>query len=430
MTRAIHACLSGFVIMTVVLLGSVAHAGPKQKMAVLGIEAVIGANGQIDPADVQFAKDLTRELRSRVNNSSMYELTKDQRELSDEKLMNNCGAEHPTCMAPIGASIGADVMLFGKVENAKGGYKVTLKLVSVAKKQHLASDPNAFIAAADTKGVGLANWVRDHYRKLTGESANGTLVVTVPGEVSGKVLVNGEPKETLKSGSATLSLPEGRYRIGVDADGFRLWEQEGVTVSADKPTDLRPDLRKQGGEGEGGGTTTVTTTGTESLSKEGVVSTKSNKTVWKVAAGVGLGGAVIGGAVMIWQWRVMKRYDSHGELAAGAKFEFDDTSRMPLEAGKVDQSLCGKGKITGDSSGASKFEDACDAKGRMPILGAVTGGLAALGAGALIYVMVSKDGTEEAPAGVSGRRAKKRKKFAVTPIVTPDGTGATLRFDW
>ena len=424
MNRAIRR----YVILTLVLLGSVAYAGPKQKIAVLGIEAVIGANGQIDKADVDFAKDLTKELRSRVNNSTQYELTKDQRELSDEKLMNNCGAEHPSCMAPIGASMGAEVMLFGKVENAKGGYKVSLKLVSVAKKQQIASDPNAFIAAGDTRGANLANWVREHYRKLTGEGSEGQLVI-VAGSGGGSVYVNGELKDTLKGGTAKLTLPEGRYRIGVEADGFKLFEQEGVTISSDKPVELQPKLTKKD---EGGGEVkdpgNGTTTGTEPvIDRTGSVSGKKNKTMFKVAAAVGLGGAGVGAIFLGYSYFKIRDYDS-ATVAPGT--QWDPKNGDPRGTGSVGDGDCGEGNFVGGnaSSVQGKFDAACSAKSRMKWLVPVTAGLAVIGAGALIYVLVSKD-EESPPPGTAGRRAKK-KNFVVTPVVTPDGTGATLRFDW
>ena len=430
MNRAIRR----LVILTLVLLGSVAYAGPKQKIAVLGIEAVIGANGQIDKADVDFAKELTKELRSRVNNSTMYELTKDQRELSDEKLMGNCGAEHPSCMAPIGASMGAEVMLFGKVENAKGGYKVSLKLVSVAKKQQIASDPNAFIAAADTRGVGLANWVREHYRKLTGEGSDGQLVISGAGSGGGNVYVNGDLKDTLKNGTAKLTLPEGRYRVGVEADGFKLWEQEGVTISSEKPTELRPELAKKdsGGGGEiekpGGGTTT----GTEGvISREGTVTTKKkSKTMFKVAAAVGLGGAAITGAI----WGIQY----FGPISDYKSLGRSDLAGLNHSSGKttIGQGQCGGTFSAADSSDTAavgraetankKFGKACDGYDLTKIMIPTTIALGLVGGAALVYVLVSKDDDTER---VSGRQ-KKRRNLVVTPVVTPDGTGATLRFDW
>jgi hypothetical protein len=428
MTRAIRAIQFGLVALTLVLFGSVASAEPKQKIAVLGVEAVVGANGQIDPADTQFAKELTKELRSRANISKSYILVKDQRELVDEKLMNNCGNEAPQCMAPIGASMGADVLLFGKVANAKDrGYKVNLTLVDVRKRQGIGSD-TATITAGEKTNPGLGNWVRDHYKKVTNESSDGQLIITAIGANGGRVLVNGETKESLKSGQATVSLSEGRYRVGVDADGFKLWEQEGVMISPDRPTELKPDLVRTKPIDTtlpNNTDTTTTTTGTEDLtSREGTISGKKSKTVWKVAAAVGIGGAVVGGAFMAYSFKQMSDFDSY--KVDGAMWEPDPAKT------KISDSDCGKGKfINGNASNVnSSFESACGAKDRMNWLVPTTIGFAAIGAGALIYVMVSKDDdTEQRPAGV-GRRVKKTKNLIVTPVVSPDNTGATLRFDW
>src|SRR5207249_3521260 len=39
--------------------------------------------------------------------------------------------------------------------------------------------------------------------------------------------------------------------------------------------------------------------------------------------------------------------------------------------------------------------------------------------------------SERAPAGATtGRRSKPPRNLVVTPVVTPDGAGATLRLDW
>lgn len=431
MTRAIRALHFGLVALTLVLFGSVAGAEPKQKISVLGLEAVVGANGQIDPADTAFAKELTKEIRSRVNNSKSFVLTKDQRELVDEKLMGNCGAELPQCMAPIGASVSADLLLFGKVANLKGqGYKVSLTLVNVPRRQIVGSDANAVITPAETRNPGLANWVREHYKKLTGESSDGTVIITAAGANGGRVLVNGETKETLKSGTATLSLPEGRYRITVEADGFKLWEQDGVTVSADKATELRPDLAKSGGTEpvDTNPNKIDTTTGTENLmTREGTVSTtKKSKTIFKVAAAVGLGGAAITGAAWIYYWQKTKDFDVPENVSV---MKGGTTLGENASVGNGD---CGKLTFSDGDNGptAKSFKSSCSAYDKTKILVPTTIGLGLVGGAALVYILMSKDSTEERPAGVTGHRVKKRRNLIVTPVVTPDGTGATLRFDW
>ncbi|MBA3501667.1 MAG: carboxypeptidase-like regulatory domain-containing protein [Myxococcota bacterium] len=414
---------------------SVSHAD-KQKIAVLGLEAVVGANGQIDPADTKFAKELTAELRARANNSKNFSLTKDQRELVDEKLMNNCASEQAQCMGPIGASMGADVLLFGKVANAKGGYKVSLTLVDVRKKTVIGTDPNSTITTADTKNPNLGSWVREHYKKLTGEGGDGVLIITAVGANAGRILVNGDTRDTLKSGRAEVSLPEGRYRIGVEADGFKLWEQEGVTVSSDKPTELKPDLVRSKPVDvvdPGNNTTEPTTTGTENLiSREGTVSPKKSKTMWKVAAGVGLGGAAIAGGFWIYSYTKVDSFSSE-KVPTGVRFENASVKDVTPEHCSDDFKPIEPGNMTHEANAKSindKFDTACKHASRTKWLVPTTIGLAALGAGALIYLMVSSDSTESAPAGTTGRRAKKKRNLIVTPVVTPDNTGATLRFDW
>jgi hypothetical protein len=413
MTRALRLHHLALALLFVGLFGSAAFAG-KQKIAILGIEATVGASGQIDASDTQVAKDLTAALRERANLSASYALTRENRELVDEKLMNNCASEHPSCMGPIGNQMGAEVLLFGKLENTKDGYKVTLKLINVAKRQQLASLPNEVMTNAQTKGTALANWARTAFKKLTGEDSDGTLVVRVTNAERGTVLVNGEPKGSLSSGTASIPLPEGRYRIGVEADGFRLWEDKEVTIRSGEPTE-RKDIELTKSDGE-----VVTPTDPDGIitGRQNTVSARKSKTMWKVAAAVGLGGAAITGAV--WGYSYFGPIRTYETASLG---EFVG----PKEAdGTVGANQCG-GDFVNDGD-QKKFDDACAAYSRTKWLAPVTIGLAAVGVGALIYVMVSGD-DEERPAAVTGRRTKKRQ-FAVTPVVSPDGGGASVRFDW
>jgi hypothetical protein len=317
-------------------------------------------------------------------------------------------------MGPIGNQMGAEVLLFGKLENTKDGYKVTLKLINVARRQQLASLPNEVMTNAQTKGAPLANWARSAFKKLTGEDSDGTLVIRVSNAERGTVLVNGEPKGNLSSGTASIPLPEGRYRIGVEADGFRLWEDKEVTIRSGEPTERKNiELTKADGE-----VITPPDPDGDLTGRQNTVSSRKSKTMWKVAAAVGIGGAAITGAV--WGYSYFGPIRSYEGASLGM---FDGT---PAADGTVGSAQCGKGTFSGTDQ--DKFEDACAAYSRTKWLAPVTIGLAAVGFGALVYVMVSKD-DEERPAAVTGRRAKKRQ-FAVTPVVSPDGGGASVRFDW
>jgi hypothetical protein len=81
-----------------VLLCSVAAAKPK--IAILGLEVI----GSLDPEQVKLARQLTNGLRERASaGTGPFELApSSDKELVDEKLMNNCDTEALACMAPIG----------------------------------------------------------------------------------------------------------------------------------------------------------------------------------------------------------------------------------------------------------------------------------------------------------------------------------------
>jgi ornithine cyclodeaminase/alanine dehydrogenase-like protein (mu-crystallin family) len=101
-----------------------------KKIAILGLEPM-------HHVDLQFTTDLTEALRTRAKTGiGAYELAPDtNRELIDEKLLNNCDNEETGCMSAIGAGLGADVIMYGRVELGGGGYAVTLKILDVNKKR-------------------------------------------------------------------------------------------------------------------------------------------------------------------------------------------------------------------------------------------------------------------------------------------------------
>ena len=80
-------------------------------------------------------------------------------------------------------------------------------------------------------------------------------------------------------------------------------------------------------------------------------------------------------------------------------------------------------------TGASraKLDSACNWHKANVVGWVITGaaGAAALGS----FLMAFVRDREPAEATVS-RGHRKRRELAITPIVTPDGGGATVRFDW
>src|ERR1700742_53220 len=130
MTRVLS---SACVMVLVLVLGGQAWAG--SKIAVLGLEVRDSGTG-IDPETTKVAKDLTFALRQRAatNAFNVSPAPNGDKELIDEKLLNNCDSEAAVCMEKIGSDLGADLLLFGKIEKGTGGnglaiYKVDLKLL-------------------------------------------------------------------------------------------------------------------------------------------------------------------------------------------------------------------------------------------------------------------------------------------------------------
>jgi hypothetical protein len=252
----------------------------------------------------------------------------------------------------------------------------------------------------------------------------------VPGGVSGRVLVDGEVKETFKSGQATVVLPEGnRYRITVEADGYKTWEKDNVVVAGEKTVELKPELSKVDIKVTKDPNENVVKDPNEGvIERQGTVSKSSSKTrtVFKVAAIVGLAGAAVAGAGWYFSYK-QTDFSLKGNTVTEPKPDMPNERQVVPNLSDGD---CGRKDLV--FSGSDKdFKDACDGYNRTKWLIPTTIGLGVVGGAALVYVLMSKDNTEQAPTGnATGRRVKTRRNLIVTPVVSPDGTGATLRFDW
>jgi hypothetical protein len=77
-------------------------------------------------------------------------------------------------------------------------------------------------------------------------------------------------------------------------------------------------------------------------------------------------------------------------------------------------------------SGALK--NACDHNEKNKIGFVVSSVLGAAVVGSFFMAFVRHSGDDESKRASGGHR--KRRELAITPIVTPDGGGATLRVDW
>src|SRR5262245_34398578 len=115
MARALS--IGGLVLCIALGIGGTAW-GDKPRIAVLGLEAPIGPSGLSDPGALVVAREITRDLRERVQaRTSPYEnAPNSNKDLSDEKLLMSCETEAPDCMIVIAAGLASDVLLYGRVE--------------------------------------------------------------------------------------------------------------------------------------------------------------------------------------------------------------------------------------------------------------------------------------------------------------------------
>jgi len=451
MNRALS--LSCVALVGICLTGSAAFAD-KPKVAILGIE-VVDNGGGIDKASTDFAHDLTTALRDRPQaaNGGPYLLAPDsKKELIDEKLLKSCTADtdYP-CMASIGADIdkqhgGTPFLIYGNLEKrtqaGKKGYLVNLRILNVTTKQP-EQTWTQFIPQEETSKV--EKWARAGYQKLIPSSGNtGGLVIKVDndGIDKGTVYIDGNPAGSLRSGQFKApSLSEGKHRIEIEVGGFKRFSRE-VTVVAGE---TRPESFSLETECTGPGckpTPACDPSVDPKCGTEGTVSTSSNKG-WKIAAGVS-GAAMVGtGIGFIYYFSKLRdtgpefKLDSTGQLVKDSMGNAQPTGGFLAYGGycqrNADGSFVDLYTGTNGKNVNNKVPPACSGGSKWQTCSlALAGGLAVstVFTGYFIYKgFISK--SEKPPVGgTAGRRSKPPRNLVVTPVISPDGGGATLVFDW
>jgi len=416
MTRALSSICTALLFLCA--LAGTALAG-KPTVAVLGLE-VFDPTGQIDQGTTAVAKDLTDALRSRAKlPSGPYQFQPgSEKELIDEKLIKNCDNEAVSCMSQIGKDLGADFLIYGRLEKKPDGYQVAINLLNVTKKKfEKAKSPLTVPHAAAKDPQQILSVATKAYNELVGVLTNGTLIVKSNAD-RGTVLIDNEPKGTLASGSLTLSLPEGPYRIAIEADGFERSTETKITVRSGETTtqDVRlVELKKPPG---GNGTTVVTPPGGGDKKPDEMIhtvtgTTSSSKTnVWKpmfvasVVVALGAGG--------FWGFSYYKEQQAADDAAKTLQ-------GMPHPA--LDESSCN------DPMYKTALKDACKYKDW------TTYGIIGTGVGVALVAVTGYmafgrgDSESDTKVGTRGKRVQK-PAIAVTPILQPNGGGAAFRIDW
>jgi len=404
-------------LLTLVTHSTVAQAKPT--IAVLGLEVI--DNGNVDKETTRAAQRLAQELRTQAKRpDGKFDFAPNsEKDLLELKLLSGCSDEGRTCMAEIGADLGADRLLYGKLERRQRGYQVSLKLLNTKTKQ-MEKTTSELIPSEDLHNSKINKWSRSLYARLIGVPESGTLSIEANVDKA-TIYIDGSVATTLRDGSAkVLGLSEGTHTVTIEADGYIRYESE-VAVSAGEVEKLSVSLsaqaikRRKGKDEEGGG-----------------------GTLWKVgfAGGVLLTGAMATGwaynGLQVWgelddakvdAWNNLKGTQAYDDIADGSQGTVQDS--------------CGKAKganITPDSTGAlSAFLGACkdgeDAAGRTNLF------IAGTAVAALATAYFGYQGWVVHGGGKSNkeRRANakpKKRTLVVTPQISAGSVGAGLSLDF
>lgn len=376
-------------VLLVALLGSVAAAKPK--VAILGLEVV----GNLDPDQTRLAKQLTIGLRDRASaGTGPFVLAPNSnKELVDEKLMNNCGSEALACMTPIAIALQADFLMFGKIEKVDRGFHLTIKLIRVANKMPMPTFSEIIPITeirTDPKGV-----AKRAYARVTA-SDEGTVTIRVTNVDRATVYIDDEPKGTTSSGVLALSVPIGKRKVAVVATekGWRRFE-ETLDINAGDSRNIPVELaRVKKGERE----PELHPPGSElSHTIEGAASDTGNNT-WKNRAIGGVILTAIATGVFGASWGLVSRNHKAGFL------DYD----------------C----MANDTSFECRH-------GQALTITAWSSGIAAIGlAGFSVFSFYKAANASRERPTIGGRSTRPRRELTVTPVVSPTGGGAALRFDW
>lgn len=422
--RCRSTALLAFVAM-IVFGTPLAVAQGKPKVAILGLQVV--AEGEVDEGTSKLARDLTFNLRNRAQRGDgPYALAPNsQKELLEMKLLGGCMNEDNECMAKIGKDLGAEFLMWGKVERRADGYQVTLSLLDVVAKA-MVRTTTELIQLDDTSKARVGFWSRTLYGRLVGLPDKGTLVVKVANAQSGTVYIDGQAQGTLAGGQAKIAgLSEGNHELRIEAAGFETATRE-VGIQAGETLELPVSLVPAtggGGDGGNGGNAGGGPVDGGGSSRGGVRMLFYASLA--TTAGLGAGG---------YWFRIRKNGDFQEEVQDLTR-TWQGANRASVDANgelgrATDNNICKdiRVKNPGDDAGLQGIQGRCD-EGQSAV---TTGNILLIGAGVtatvsafLLYkaFIASDDSSDER---MSAGKRRQQPAFVIVPEVAPGYVGAGM----
>jgi hypothetical protein len=253
---------------------------------------------------------------------------------------------------------------------------------------------------AESHGPKLVEWARKGYKRITNDSSDGKLIVTANVDRA-TILLDGKPVGSIVNRRGEIAnVTDGKYTLAIEAAGYKRWEgDESITIRGGETTTQDAklvELKTPITPPKACDPTVSTCEGT--VSDDG----HSGGSGWRTAAYIAGGTTVLLAAGFAYSWKELS--------TTGGGFPSYGEKCVPGNTIKA----CDKG----DTYTAATY---------------VTGiGMGVVGTIAIIAVykgFVSKRESAPANSSVSGK-PRKKARLAVTPVVGPQGAGATMRFDW
>lgn len=420
------------ITLLLVLFTGIGIASAKPKVAVLGLESLDKTNAK---ASVDAAKAITEGLRAAANAGGPYEVAPNsQREFLDEKIINQCESEQRECLLKIAGNFGATALVYGKIQLAdnKKNFQVSVSILDGKGpgKPAVTTLPVSS-SSADLQAAG-----RRIYNELVGNT--GTIMVRVKTS-RGQVFINGELNGQLVDGEhRATSLPDGEYKVRIQADGFKRWD-DTVRVKAGQITNVEPNLQAEAiakppvVEEDDKGSRPVKGDGDpyKLETRENTISKGGSKLGWKIAAVGGV--AVAAGSMGFWFMQRSDRIERINKLKANLRTD-DNADGLVLgfdEPAALGFSCKDSGirVAMGGEDFVGTWKDACGNVRNMWLGGAVAGIAGAVAVFSFYKGFIESNDTEESQPTASTRKPRKQR-IAVTPIVSPEGGGATMRIDF
>jgi hypothetical protein len=379
--------LAVFTLLVVTLAPSIARAEAPSARAtpvhVLGLDS--------DDSEDQ-AEALTGALRSRVRLAPGLSLQETQHSLGMLTAALRCPPlpQRPdaACTQRIGDQLHTDRFVWGIVSKAGGG--------QVTAEVHLWARGKPDAMAKESYSDNLKDANDEVLRKIaarildriTGAFAMGTITVRA-GEAEGAVWINGQRKQTLEKGAATIELPAGTYALEVRATGYAPAQQASVVVNGGQDTPIAVKLTPE--------ETQV------SASASSHPANARRIVAWS-AIGVGAA-AIVGGSIEGLRFLSLK-------------------SDLDADRNKIDRTIVDVCAVQGDPNAAdacTKFNDAKSARTVGLVLGSV--GVVAAVVGVVLLV------TDPGQAAASDQQpAAPQTALRIAPWVSPSGAGLVGTF--